>query len=377
MSDEKTLDWLPAVTGVLREDMPEEALSSDTSRGFELTSIKAAFVIERLNESFGLAGYGWRYVHCPAKVTDGGELIIQVALQYRVGQEVGIWPIFWNRPQSQWEYVESGAAVWSEPIFAFGGKKPRGGGSPQADAHKSALTDALTKAASMLGVGHKIFKGQVRLGSGASSRHEAPVENIDDPGKVKIPFGKHKGKTLAQVWGEDEQYFEWLAGEAEIRDPKVRKAVELFSAPAPVKKSEKKTNTPPLTSEELQQAQTAEFMLTARQAADRGIKVGKYVKHILNLLLEAGYENEHHRKNLREQVFGETDMKKWHMGWFQLLEQYALHVRNELKEGGEPHEVKEEGKTIVAIGVTKQISWWDALEIYQDNERQETDEIPI
>ena len=44
---------------------PPEALSKDTSRGFELTSIKAAYVIERLNEVFGLCGVGWRYVHTP------------------------------------------------------------------------------------------------------------------------------------------------------------------------------------------------------------------------------------------------------------------------------------------------------------------------
>ena len=33
----------------LRASFPLEALSADTSRGFELTSIKAAFVVERLN----------------------------------------------------------------------------------------------------------------------------------------------------------------------------------------------------------------------------------------------------------------------------------------------------------------------------------------
>lgn len=34
----------------LRAPFPPEALSSDTSRGFELTSIKAAYVIERSNK---------------------------------------------------------------------------------------------------------------------------------------------------------------------------------------------------------------------------------------------------------------------------------------------------------------------------------------
>ena len=49
----------------LRAPLPAEALTPDTSRGFELTSIKAAYVIERLNDVFGTCGVGWRYVHGP------------------------------------------------------------------------------------------------------------------------------------------------------------------------------------------------------------------------------------------------------------------------------------------------------------------------
>ena len=56
----------------IKAPFPSEALSSDTSRGFELTSIKAAFVIERLNEVFGPCGIGWRYVHAPFEVPDTG-----------------------------------------------------------------------------------------------------------------------------------------------------------------------------------------------------------------------------------------------------------------------------------------------------------------
>ena len=38
------------------------------------------------------------------------------------------------------------------------------GSAPTTDARKSAVTDGLTKAASMLGIGHHVFKGQVRVG---------------------------------------------------------------------------------------------------------------------------------------------------------------------------------------------------------------------
>ena len=42
----------------IKAPFPTEALSADTSRDFELTSIKAAFVIERLNGVFGPCGIG-------------------------------------------------------------------------------------------------------------------------------------------------------------------------------------------------------------------------------------------------------------------------------------------------------------------------------
>jgi hypothetical protein len=40
-------------------------LNGDTDQGFELIRIKAAYVIERLNEVFGPCGIGWRYAHSP------------------------------------------------------------------------------------------------------------------------------------------------------------------------------------------------------------------------------------------------------------------------------------------------------------------------
>ena len=62
-------------------------------RGFELTSIKAAYVIERLNEVFSTCGIGWRYVHAPFEFIDG-EVLTEVALQYAVtkcGTHAVVW----------------------------------------------------------------------------------------------------------------------------------------------------------------------------------------------------------------------------------------------------------------------------------------------
>jgi hypothetical protein len=164
----------------LRASFPAEALKPDTSRGFELTSIKAAYVIERLNDVFGPCGIGWRYVHSPFEDVpseDGRlEVVTEVAFQYRCADEgTGCGRVIWN---NGWQYDSDGS--WSEPIFACGGKSLGRGGAPYTDARKSAVTDGLTKAASMIGVGHQVFKGLVRTNgreAGGNGRGRGSREN--------------------------------------------------------------------------------------------------------------------------------------------------------------------------------------------------------
>jgi hypothetical protein len=57
----------PEQQQALKAHSPTKPLSSDTSRGFELTSFKAAYVIERLNDVFGPCGQGWRYATAPSR----------------------------------------------------------------------------------------------------------------------------------------------------------------------------------------------------------------------------------------------------------------------------------------------------------------------
>lgn len=156
----------------LHAPFPPESLSNDNSRGFNLTSIKAAFVIERLNEVFGPCGIGWRYAHSPFEMLDikngNQEVTTEVAFQYRLNGiqdgESGCPPAEWCPLTHGWGWRERSPGNWSEPIFACGGNMVSKGSVPNTDARKSAVTDGLTKAASMLGVGHQVFKGQVRVG---------------------------------------------------------------------------------------------------------------------------------------------------------------------------------------------------------------------
>lgn len=108
---------------------PPEAYSVDSSRGFDLTSLKAQYVVERLNEVFGLGNWNLEgsYEHVENGVLFHGSLIAAVNLRKLEVQNVGY------------------AAL----------KKNMG------DVYKGARTDCLSKCASWLGLGNDIYKGKV------------------------------------------------------------------------------------------------------------------------------------------------------------------------------------------------------------------------
>lgn len=159
----------------LCEPMPQEALSVDDGRGFPLTSIKAAFVLERLTKIFGLLGYGWRYALSRHRFHES-EVLVDVALQWRVTEDPDrdeydryCRPIYWGQRTDPstgvvtdgWYPDDDRPAIWSEPVFATGGSSlNRAGSVPVTDAHRAAVTNALTKTAGRLGIGLEVFKGQ-------------------------------------------------------------------------------------------------------------------------------------------------------------------------------------------------------------------------
>jgi hypothetical protein len=194
----------------LKTAFPSGALSADTSRGFELTSIKAAFVIERLNEVFGPCGIGWRYVHSPFEEVQTGngrvEVVCEVAFQYRfhaTNDCTGCDPVVWSAQTNDWAFrTGSSNQDWSHPIYSCGGKSLGKGGAVITDARKSAVTDGLTKAASMIGVGHEVFKGLVRVGgqttrkSGTRSKGDVPADgNGRDDKKQAATDGNGKANA--------------------------------------------------------------------------------------------------------------------------------------------------------------------------------------
>lgn len=108
-----------------------DALSTDNSRGFALTSIGAQYIVERMNDVFGI--FGWTQ-EGEFERTDKGVVWVGVL---KVRQPDGAWH---NLPAVGYDDVRH--ENWG-------------------DAYKGALTAALSKAASRLGIGNEVFKGNV------------------------------------------------------------------------------------------------------------------------------------------------------------------------------------------------------------------------
>lgn len=117
----------------LRKPLPSEAVTKHPTKTY-LSSIKAIFVVERLNEVFGVGS--WTTKNKVISVSDKGMVVVHSKL-----------------------YIEE----YGIRLESFGGNDNGGESSKNfdlGDAYKSACTDALTKMCSYLEIGISVFKGQ-------------------------------------------------------------------------------------------------------------------------------------------------------------------------------------------------------------------------
>ena len=131
----------------LRKRLPDEAISQHPTKKF-LSSIKAIYVVERLNEVFGIGG--WK---------------IENTFVEKVEAMVVMKSVF------TWEDMH---------IEAYGGNDNKDLG----DAYKGACTDALTKIGSYLEVGMDVFKGLVKP---TQTSPNTPNDDIPFP-MNQVPF---------------------------------------------------------------------------------------------------------------------------------------------------------------------------------------------
>lgn len=143
----------------LSAPMPDGAIKPHPTKTF-LSTIKAIFVVERLNDVFGLMG--WELEHYIQNETP--------------------------------EYVTVGARIYLREFdlytsFQYGGHTLTGKNTEPADGYKSSVTDALSKCASLLEIGIQVFKGVPKSKVGNTSVKVASPEPKKEP-VAKKPAAK-------------------------------------------------------------------------------------------------------------------------------------------------------------------------------------------
>lgn len=155
----------------LLEPLPNEALKQHPTRSY-LTTINAIYVTERFNDVFGLDGWSFR---TEIVKDDGKWVVVQVFFTAKTTMVV--------------DEIESYDTVIERS--AFGGNDNEDLG----DRYKGAVTDALTKIGSMLGVGAHVWKNQsvparASRASETPAPRQEPSEQVAQRSGTAVPQGE-------------------------------------------------------------------------------------------------------------------------------------------------------------------------------------------
>ena len=194
------------------KSVPKEAQKTITGgRLSGMTDIKPMWRIEKLTETFGSCGFGWKTVIKNKQIIDGANdekiAIVDIDLYVKIEDQ------------------------WSEAIEGTGGSsfiaKEKNGLYTNDECFKMAYTDALSVACKSLGMGADVYWGDSKYNS------NEPTE--EDAKEFILPFGKHKGKKLTEV---PKEYLEWLLDNS--NDKNIIRMIELTKGKKALTEEEKK-----------------------------------------------------------------------------------------------------------------------------------------
>lgn len=173
MTDETKVKTVEQVYKEFLVPFPEEALQTDNSRGFDLTSVKAQYIVERLNTVCGVSG--WRLDGSWKDATDAEGVLY-----------IGRLTIFFDRVCGPSPIAGDTRNHYVEAIGYSPDKKNTG------DSYKGARTDALSKAASTLGIANEVFKGNVKPPSKKDKAAAKPADKSPVATSPKAPVVEQK-----------------------------------------------------------------------------------------------------------------------------------------------------------------------------------------
>ena len=164
----------PQMRDQLREGFPSEAYSAIENKPY-LTTLKAIYVTERLNNVFGI-----------------GRWTIEFDIVERTTDYITV--------QGEFKSLDYDIILPKQ----FGGHKTTGKGTEIADGYKSAVTDCQSKISSYLEIGIEMFKGKINAPKTISLYGKPEYKK---PQQKKAPARKPK-PILKIVLVEESKYFE-------------------------------------------------------------------------------------------------------------------------------------------------------------------------
>ncbi|WP_107950893.1 ERF family protein [Lysinibacillus parviboronicapiens] len=143
---------------------------------------------------------------------------------------------------------ESGEWIESEPIFATPAKQDaQGAGSVITYLKRYSLSAlfGITSDEDDDGNG-AIHDEHSQQSSQAQQQNQQPYRsniqmptNPQEAGAIQLAFGKHKGKTLGQIWREDMSYIQWLV-DSEKTDVAIREGIGMMQVAAAQQQAQQK-----------------------------------------------------------------------------------------------------------------------------------------
>lgn len=180
-----------------------------------MTDINPMWRIKSLTEMFGACGVGWWY-----EITDKQIVCDEITKQKAAFVDI---LLFYHDPESGKD---------SHGIPGTGGSsfvaQENKGAYLSDECFKMALTDAISVAAKALGIGADVYFDKDRTKYTEQEEHQSKMETVEDAAGFVVTFGKHKGKTLGDLYKTERDYIKWLY-DNERTDPIIRKAIEILN----------------------------------------------------------------------------------------------------------------------------------------------------
>lgn len=193
------------------KEVPDKAQKKITGGRLKgMTDIKPMWRIEKLTETFGICGIGWKTIIKNKEIIEGenGEkiAIVDIDLFVKIDDQ------------------------WSEAIEGTGGSNfvsyEKNGFYTNDECFKMAYTDALSVACKSLGMGADVYWGDSKYNTNEVEVTKEYAENYI------FTFGKHENEKLKDVIENDEGYIDWLL-KKENTNQDLIKSIELLCGKKP------------------------------------------------------------------------------------------------------------------------------------------------